>query len=311
VGPDGQWRLTPSDLVGFHAFGSFTQPDAVQPSSKGWAEGVEYLHDTSRLSVNAALHSISSDFEADAGYLTRTGLKSGSLVVTPKFYPASSWVRRLDPFVGASVLQDLPSGLTEWDNFVGVSAILQGNASLRAQVDDSTEVFLGQRFRTDGVQASASSQVTNLLSLSASYRQGKGIRYTAEPFQGHGSQAAAGVGFQPTDSLNLTLNWTHAVFYRDATGEKSYDYPIYRSRLTYQPNQSFFVRAIVEYNEYRRQVLTDFLASYTYIPGTVVYLGYGSLYKRQAWENGLYRPSNNFLEMQRGLFFKASYLWRM
>jgi hypothetical protein len=311
VGPDGQWRLSPSDLVGFHAFGSFTRQDAAQSPSRGWAEGLEYLHDTSRLAINASLHDLSTDFESDAGYLTRTGLTSGSLVVTPKFYPASSWLRRLDPFIGVSVLKDRPSGLSEWDNFLGASLIFQGNGTARIQVDDATEVFLGQRFRTDGVQVSASSQLTNWLSLSASFRQGKGIRYTADPFQGHGTQASAGVGIQPTDSLNLTLTWTYADFYRDSTGEKIYEYPIYRSRFTYQLNQYFFVRAIVEYNEFRRQLLTDFLASYTYIPGTVVYLGYGSLYKRQEWDSGIYRPSDHFLEMQRGLFFKASYLWRL
>lgn len=90
-----------------------------------------------------------------------------------------------------------------------------------------------------------------------------------------------------------------------------YAYPISRARLTYQFTQSFFLRAIVEYNGFRRQMLTDLLASYTYIPGTVIYLGYGSLAKKQEWENGIYRPADHYLDMQRGLFFKASYLWRL
>ncbi|HJW72629.1 MAG TPA: hypothetical protein VJ486_07200, partial [Geothrix sp.] len=84
-----------------------------------------------------------------------------------------------------------------------------------------------------------------------------------------------------------------------------------RCRITYQFNHAFFLRAIAEYNGYRRQLLTDFLASYTYIPGTVIYLGYGTLAKKQLWDNGLYRPSDHFMDMQRGLFFKASYLWRL
>ncbi|HJV22066.1 MAG TPA: hypothetical protein VJ570_05185, partial [Holophagaceae bacterium] len=75
-------------------------------------------------------------------------------------------------------------------------------------------------------------------------------------------------------------------------------------------NEHFFLRAITERNTYRRELLTDFLASYTYVPGTVVYLGYGSLYKRVTWENGMYRDADHYLEMQRGLFFKASYLFR-
>ena len=48
------------------------------------------------------------------------------------------------------------------------------------------------------------------------------------------------------------------------------------------------------------------------MPGTVVYLGYGTLSERTAWDPipGQYRNSDHFLEMQRGLFFKASYLYR-
>jgi len=117
--------------------------------------------------------------------------------------------------------------------------------------------------------------------------------------------------YQPSESLNLTLNWTHADFYRDTTDEKIYSYPISRAKLTYQFSHAFFLRAIAEYNGYRRQLVTDFLASYTYIPGTVIYLGYGALAKKQEWENGMYRPSDHFLDLQRGLFFKASYLWRL
>jgi len=57
--------------------------------------------------------------------------------------------------------------------------------------------------------------------------------------------------------------------------------------------------------------MRDFLASFTYIPGTVIHLGYGSLYDKLAWRNGQYEPSDRFLEMQRSLFFKVSYLWRL
>jgi hypothetical protein len=43
----------------------------------------------------------------------------------------------------------------------------------------------------------------------------------------------------------------------------------------------------------------------------VLQLGYGSLYEKQRWEENDYRPDDRFLEMKRGLFFKASYLWRL
>lgn len=310
LGPDGQIRLTPASQLGFHAFGSFTEDGIAPEARKGRALGLEYLYDTSRLAITADVHDLSRDFIADAGYLTRTGLTSAELKVTPRFYPASTWARRLDPFVGYATLRDHPSGLRETDATFGLTTTFQGNGSATVQWDDATEVFLGQRFQTDGLRLSARSQLTKTFSLQGSHWRGKGIRYTADPFQGHGSQTALAAVYQPGESLNLTLNWTHADFYQESTGEKVYSYPISRCRITYQFSHAFFLRAITEYNGYRRQLLTDFLASYTYIPGTVIYLGYGALAKKQLWENGMYRPSDHFMDMQRGLFFKASYLWR-
>ena len=76
-------------------------------------------------------------------------------------------------------------------------------------------------------------------------------------------------------------------------------------------NKYLFFRGVVEYNSFRRELLTDLLASFTYIPGTVIQLGYGSIYDKVDWVDGEYRESNRFLEMKRGLFFKASYLWRL
>ena len=76
------------------------------------------------------------------------------------------------------------------------------------------------------------------------------------------------------------------------------------------------MRAIVQYDSSRRQVLTDLLASWELMPGTVAYAGYGSLSERQYWDGtrlvtaidnarqGVYQTS------QRGLFFKAAYVHR-
>ena len=62
-------------------------------------------------------------------------------------------------------------------------------------------------------------------------------------------------------------------------------------------------------------MLTDFLASYEFVPGTVFHAGYGSLYEKGFGSvepvPGLSNPidqSNRYLVINRGLFLKASYL---
>ncbi|MCP5103371.1 MAG: hypothetical protein GY950_08330, partial [bacterium] len=78
-------------------------------------------------------------------------------------------------------------------------------------------------------------------------------------------------------------------------------------------NKYFFIRGILRYDSYQEKILTDLLASFTLIPGTVVHLGYGSLYLKNQWLPNQKRwvpGAEDFLQVKRGLFFKASYLWR-
>ena len=77
------------------------------------------------------------------------------------------------------------------------------------------------------------------------------------------------------------------------------------------------MRFLAQYDSSQERVLTDFLASYEFVPGTVFHVGYGSLYEKGFGSvepvPGLENPvdqSNRFLMVNRGLFLKASYLRR-
>jgi hypothetical protein len=106
------------------------------------------------------------------------------------------------------------------------------------------------------------------------------------------------------------LSYTYIDFYRKSDRQKVYDYGIVRSRNTFQINKYLFLRAIFEYNTFYSRLTTDGLISFTYIPGTVVHVGYGSAYEKLEWTGNEYVESHRFLETQRGFFFKVSYLWR-
>jgi hypothetical protein len=121
----------------------------------------------------------------------------------------------------------------------------------------------------------------------------------------------ASLTFLPLGQLHLELSLLYSDFTRKSDTRKEFDYTILRSKNTFQVNKYLFFRAIVEYNSFRKQLLTDLLASFTYIPGTVIHIGYGSLYEKLRWMEGAYRPADTFMEMRRGFFFKASYLWRL
>lgn len=64
-------------------------------------------------------------------------------------------------------------------------------------------------------------------------------------------------------------------------------------------------------------MLTDFLASYEFVPGIVFHVGYGSLFEKGFGSvepvpgtSPPIDPRDRFLMVNRGLFLKASYLRR-
>jgi len=310
AGADGQVRLTKASQLSFHGFGSWTRREAEAPAAGGAALGADYLYDTRDLGISVSFYDISEDFETDTGYLTRQGVAGLHASVLPRFYPKSRFFRKVVPTLFAAAVKDLPSGLFETSDGLAVVTLLPGNTTVQVLGRYSTEIFLGERFDTSGGQVQVVSQVTKAFSLRALYSLANAIRYVAEPYQGSGHRASAQLTFKPSEKFDLTANLTYSDFTRRSTGEQEYDYAIWRGRLSYQPNKYLQFRGIVEYNAYYREMLTDFLASFVYIPGTVIQFGYGSLYDQTEWVDGEYRDADRFLEMKRGLFFKASYLWR-
>ncbi len=311
AGADGQIRVSKAGMMSFHGFGSSTRAEEGGGRTAGRALSLEYYHDTSTLGLSASVHDISSNFETDSGYLTRTGLTSAVFAVNPRFYPKVAWIRRIQPALGLTILKDHESGLYESEKSVGLTGVLQGNSTINLLWADASEIYLGRRFKTGGLTLVGRNQLTKNLQLKLTFRTGQAIRYAADPFQGYGKRAAVSAVFQPSENLNLSLSWTYADLFRSSTKEKIYVYNIYWGRLTYQVNKYLFFRSIVEYNAFRGEMLTDFLASFTYIPGTVIHVGYGSLYEKTEWFEGVDRPSDRFREARRGFFFKASYLWRL
>jgi hypothetical protein len=231
--------------------------------------------------------------------------------VLPRIYPRSRVFRKLSPQIFGSVIKDLWSDLYETYNVLGLQTLFPGNTTLTVSGILANEIYLARRFGTSGWQVQASSQVTKQFSLSGKFWHGDGIRYVETPYQGYGSRLTAAAVYQPSERFNLTANLSFADFFREDTRTRDYDYAILRGKMIYQMNRYLFFRAIVEHNSYKRRLVTDLLASFTYVPGTVVQIGYGSLYEKLQIVDGEFRQDDRFLEMKRGFFFKASYLWRL
>lgn len=311
LGVDGQIRITPSALFGYHLLGSQTKLDETSNRDDGYALGLDYNYVTRNWIIRLGLQDIGKDFWTETGYITRTGLTRFRSGFMRMFYPKSKLIQRIDPIFHSTQIRDRFSRLYETFNSLDLRLLFPRDSFILFGGRYATEVFEGERFNISAARFIGTSQLTKQFYLRLTYSYGKKIRYVAAPYQGSGNSASADVIYQPAEKLHLALNLTYTDFYRDSDSVKEYDYTIIRSRNTYQVNKYLFFRGIVEYNSFRKTLLTDFLASFTYIPGTVIHIGYGSFYERIQWTGTDYVPADRYLETQRGFFFKASFLWRI
>ncbi len=313
AGTDGQIRLTPAAAVGYHAFWSRTDPGAGEEARDGHAIGLSYGLQSRDWIINIYAQDLDRDFETETGYLTRNGISRLQAGFLPMVYPKSKLFLRIDPIVHFIEVRDKESGLWETTEQADLRFILPRSTSVTFGGKYSTEVFLGRRFGRSGVRFVAQSQIVKPLSLVLRFNLGQKIRYVLDPYQGRGNDLFAEASFQPSQNFLFDLSFSYSDFTRSADGTREYDYTIVRSLNTYQVNKYLFFRAIVEYNSFYKELMTDFLASFTYIPGTVIHIGYGSLYDKVEWnaDERAYLRSDRFLETKRGFFFKASYLWRL
>jgi hypothetical protein len=314
-GFDGRFRLSQTTVVSFHAFGSLTRkPDAEgldQGTNRDYDVSALYEYSTRKWIVNLGYQEVSKNFEVDTGFLTRTGLRRIGAFAMYQIYPKSGFIQKIEPFYWSYHIYDTTYHMWETMNFFVARFYLPRNTQIRFEGILANEVFVGQRLDRSGYGFRAESQILKQLYVSGYIRRWGKIYYDPDaPYQGYGISSQAGLRYQPVDKLDFSLNLTYSDFFRSSDREKIYGYTILRSRNTFQVNKYLYLRGIVEYNLYYKRMTVDGLVSFTYIPGTVFYVGYGAAFERTAWDGSDYVPSDRFLETKRGFFFKVSYLWR-
>ncbi|MBE0679083.1 MAG: carbohydrate binding family 9 domain-containing protein [Bacteroidales bacterium] len=308
AGVDGVNRLNKSTQIEYQMLYSSSAEE--ESEKRGSAAGI-YLHSEKRdMDYAFTAKNITEGFSSEAGYITRTGISYATGLLKPKIYPGSHLVRRIDLEFFTGQIKDNIYDM--WETFNHISALARiGNSSqFKVKYSYSTEIFRGEKFHTGGFHILLSSQISKSLTSSILYRNRGSIYYSETPYQGRSNNITAGITFLPSDKLHTDLYAVFQDFRRSSNEELVYQYLITRGTVTYQANKYLFARAIAEYNNFRKELLTDFLISFTYIPGTVLHIGYGSIYNKMNWDGSAYQEADSFIEMNRGLFVKASYLHR-
>jgi hypothetical protein len=308
----GQLRLTASGLF------SSSQLPGAEKAGNGLGLNAMLQYGVRALDASLAYERYSADFAMASSFLMRRNFDQLQLSLGPNLTPRdgrlASWLKRVQPYVRGSWVRDFGTQMNDRLLKTGVNVFTKWSGLLKLEYRQGREAWNGLYFRNNSAYALAILQPWGWLYLQASANLGDRIYYDPQaPFPGSGRTLGFAAVVQPGVHINMSLELLHDALDRRPVdgGERVYALNIANLTATYQFNRFFLVRGALRYNDYERNLSTDFLASFTLIPGSVIHLGYGSLYESKAWRDNDWQPGNGrLLNMKNSLFFKVSYLWR-
>ena len=277
------------------------------PVKTATASQFSYFFSDRKYAFGTQVEHYGRDFQMDTGFYNRTGMTSGWGYGEVNFYPKNankSVLKRVNVFTWNKLGRDQVQDGNERFNMAAVRLNFTRQGFLRIDYGWGREPWAGRQFKNDRLRTQGNVQLYRWLSLNGNFSNGWSTFYDpVDPFQGKSRNAGFGFGLQPNQHMNQNVGYSRVRFNRADTGQHVYTVHIINLRSTYQFNKNFLVRAIGQFDSSRKRILTDFLASYEFVPGTVFHAGYGSLIEKR-------EGSEEYLTTNRGLFFKASYLHR-
>ena len=315
VGSDFSWKLNQANQVSATYLYSQTgiNPTADQHGSAAQAT---YSYDTHRLQVTSQLENYDRDFQMDTAFYNRTGFTAGWTYVDLSFYPGKEnkfGIIRFHPFFWTKYGSDRTQRGQERYQLTGLRFNFTRQGFLDVDYAHGYEAWAGQRFRSGHPFGTFGNvQLFRWLHVGGNFHVGWGPYYDpVDPFLGKAITGGVNGTWQPNQHFSQSLDYNSQYFNRASSGERVFAVNILNSKTTYQFDKHFLVRLLEQFDSSKHRLFTDLLSSYEFVPGTVMYAGYGSIYEQRGFQNGELVPNiGNYLTVSRGLFFKASYLHR-
>ena len=305
----GDLSIRPSDAHSFNAtFLASRVTDREDPDLSGNTAQGSYTFATRRWYSTNQVEHYDEDFVMETAFYNRTGFTSAWSFSEVNFYPKSSWLQRVHPFYFAKYGRDRIQDGDEDYLHTGVRFNVTRQGFINVSHGRGHESWKGTKYKVGSdVNVFGNMQAMRWLNIGGNYGGGPAIFYDEiAPFQGRSRNYGIDATVQPNQHLSVNLDFGRNRFWRPGTGVDVYAVDIVNGRATYQFDKHFLVRVLARYDSSQRRVLTDYLGSYEFVPGTVFHAGYGSLYQKGFGSD----ERNRYLVIDRGLFLKASYLRR-
>jgi hypothetical protein len=285
-------------------------------ASSAFAGHARYAYRGRRYGLTVFGERYDPGFRMDTAFLKQVDVTDAWATASLKTYPR--WgtrigLQRVLGYLYGQAGRDREQGGNRRTAEAGMQLNFTRNGWMMLSAALEREPWAHQEFPTRRLSASGQAQLTQWLNVRGTVGVGRSVLYDpTSPSLGDSFTSSAQVSLQPTGNLNVAVGHDRSTFDDTATGARVYTVNVVNAQTTYQFDRRSALRAIVRYDSSLAQILTDYLASYELAPGSVAYLGYGSLYERHEWESEVGAPPAppRYLAARRGLFFKISYAHR-
>ncbi|MDH7512841.1 MAG: DUF5916 domain-containing protein [Clostridiales bacterium] len=303
-GVDGQWRFANKFFFSFQALASKTNRDG-DPTPVAPALYAEAFYFTKHWTAGGYWKSIHPDFEAASGFVNRTDFRTAGAFTSASIYPDKKFLNQIRVNLNAGRRLDYfsPAVQDTWVRFQTQLRFTEFNQAF-IMVENGLEKYAGTDFRKTTLYVESQSNILRRMPFSLFVKIGDAINYDPDdPFLGWGVTFGGGTNFKPSSRLQIGVDFSKSSFWREAGGERLWDFNVIRTRTAYQLTKSLSVRAILDYNHYYREIFGSFLVSYILRPGTVFFLGFDSNYDKPA--------PGPYARRDYSVFLKFSYWWRL
>ena len=338
LGPDFQWAPTATDRVtAQYLYADSREPDRPDLTEvwngehlSGHGLFLDWTHTTRTLFVETTYRDFSDGFRADNGFVPQVGYREGNVNVGRPFYPTSGLFNFLRPRVGEDYQEDREGFLIFRRIYPGIDFQGRKNLTGFAGANLDTVRVAGRLLSADyavfQVQVDPSRRFSRIAVTGA---VGQQIDFD-NAREGHGGDVAVTLTLTPTDHLGLVLlgerSWLDVRPGGGAAEGRLFTATIARLKATYVFNAQFFIRAIGQWVETKRdpELYTfdvaaregrfdgSVLFAYRLNWQSVAYLGYGDARAlAPAPEAALvHAPTYRLEPVGRQFFLKLSYAFQ-
>jgi hypothetical protein len=271
----------------------------------GHALHVAAVRDARTWNSNVNYGEISPTFRVDNGYIERNDRRYVEFWSGLFFRPNTRWIDEVTPSVDIARVWNFAGRRKDEWLMPQLSVLFKRQTQVEISYLWSRETyrdlyFPGIRRFGLGIESSFSKPV----SVSFGFERGRFIaRLVDPPVLGRGTNVEAGASLKFWQRLVIrpSVNYAKLDF---PDGSNIYSGYVTRTRINYQFNREWFLRLIVEYDDFSKSFSLEPLLSYKLNPFTIFYLGSG---------HGFRQPTDDDVWLKTGqqYFVKLQYLLRV